>query len=102
MSTVQDFEFNLANVHDLDDMSNSRTTDTSSLETYVTESEVIDLTNIPDTPQQLDKSVTSESIQLTNVGEAYDKAVGVMFTQMSARRGIFFLERKQYRLFPRS
>ena len=36
----QDFEFNLANVHEIDDDVSSRSTDTSSLDTYVTESEV--------------------------------------------------------------
>ena len=40
----EDFEFNLVNVHGLDNMSDSRSTGTSSLDTYVTESEVIDLT----------------------------------------------------------
>ena len=84
----EDFEFNLANVHNLDEPSNSRTTDTSSLEIYVTESEVIDLTDIPDKPQQHNESVAADSIQLMNIGEAYSKAVGVMFTQMLASRGI--------------
>ena len=84
----------MANVHDLDELNSSRTTDTSSLETYVTESEVIDLTDIPDEPQQRKEPTTSDSIQLMNIGEAYSKAVGVMFTQMPASRGIKLFREK--------
>ena len=84
----EDFEFNLANVHDLDNMSGSRSTNTSSLHTYVTESEVIDLTQGPDTPHHSDTSVGGNSFQLMNIGEACNKAIGIMFTQMSASRGI--------------
>ena len=84
----EDFEFNLANVHDLDNMSDSRSTDTSSLDTYVTESKVIDLTQGPDTPHHSDTLVGVDSFQLMTIGEAYNKAIGVMFTQMSASRGI--------------
>ena len=66
----EDFEFNLANVHDLDDVSNARSTDTSSLDTYVTESKVIDLTQGPDTPHHSDTPVSDDSFQLMNIGEA--------------------------------
>ena len=96
----QDFEFNLAYVHEIDGDILSRTTDTSSLDTYVTESEVIDLTQ--DSPI-LDAAVptkTQDSFQLMNVGTAYKKDLGVLFTQMSANRGIkLFGERSVAAIF---
>ena len=66
----EDFEFNLVNVHDLDDVIDARSTDTSSLDTYVTESKVIDLTQGPDTPHHSDTPVSDDSFQLMNIGEA--------------------------------
>ena len=68
-------------------MSGSRSTDTSSLDTYVTESEIIDLIQGPDTEHN-DTSVADDSFQLMNIGKVYNKAIGVMFTQMTVSRGL--------------
>ena len=84
----QDFEFNLANIHEIDSNNSSRSTDTSSLDTYVTDSKVIDL--IQDSPgsHATDSTEAQDSLQFMSVRKAYKKALGVMFTQMSANRGI--------------
>ena len=77
----QDFEFNLANVHEIDSNTSSDSADTSSLNTYVTESEGIDLTQDSLGFRTTDSPQAQDSLQLMCVGKAYKKDPGVMFTQ---------------------
>ena len=90
----QDFEFNLANVHEIDEGNSSRSTDTSSLDTYVTESEVIDLTQDSPILHATGSTEAQDSLQLMGIGTAYKKALSVMFTQISASRGIKLFGKK--------
>ena len=90
----QDFEFNLAYVHEIDGDILSRTTDTSNLDAYVTESEVIDLTQDFPIPHTADSTEAQDSFQLMSIGTAYEKALGVIYTQMSASRGIKLFSEK--------
>ena len=62
----QDFEFNLANVHEINSDVSSRSTDTSSLDTCVTKSEVIDLTQDSTIPHTADSTEAQDSFQLMN------------------------------------
>ena len=74
-----DFSFNIANIYDEDDH--------SFLEANLESDSDLDIP-ITELTTGRDGSETSESIQLFNLGVGYEKALHVIFTQISAQKGI--------------
>ena len=64
-------EFNMANAQEIDSSEEEKSVDSSSLDTYITESQVVDLTQILDKISDLEQSDNNPSIQLMSVWSAY-------------------------------
>ena len=74
-----DFSFNIANVYDEGDRTSIEESSEPDLELDIP---IIELA------ARHNNSSTDESVQLFNLGTGYEKALKVMFTQMSAQKGI--------------